>query len=973
MADSKLLSLTELVAESGVAFPCAGNLPLDLDDPHCAWFIEHGMIDLFLMETREGTDHSAPQHLLRADSGRLLFGIAPQSENTTLRLVAKGLSGTVLRRLPVDSLGAIPNEELARHVDTWLSGLSATLTRNVPYRPRPDEWLKSGQELQVQAGTLSVHHGLEWVMDLPAGGGLYLGLVDPVESSAGEAVAAVPLTADSWVTLNAPAQISVRSSKHLAEEKLLLMLLESFHRLVLTLERLNQVLAVADQVILERARVSNRRNDEEGARQHLFNLYGLLRDQRETEAGSAALREVLQVIGCREGIEFKWPPKHTVSENAPGLGEILDVSGVRARQVRLDHGKRWWREDSGSMLAYRAADGQPVALVPGVLGGYREVDPVQRRSLRINARHAALLREDAWLFYPSLETAGVGLRALFQIAGAELSPSLTRFVAAGVLVGLILLLPAVMLGYIADEVIPAGDTSLLYAVTATLAVFALIGALLHTYQGLSLMRIEGRAFSRIESAFWDRLLRLPPGFLRRYSVGDIAMRGRTFQILRDAGQSVIANTVLSVFFLLPVFALILYYDTALAGLTAAFALASLFVTIVLGVRLISPNRQVIRSVHRLAGQLFQLINGISKLRVDNAEGSAFAVWAREYRKQKQAELELAVVEGHLQAFSAALPLLAGAVLLLAVTLLGHERFALGDFLVVYTVFLMFQAAVARLGESFSAVAAILPALDQIQPLLAESPEASAAGEPVEYLGGELAFDHVTFRYDPEGPRILDDVTIHARPGEFIAIAGESGAGKSTLFRLALGLEQPSAGAVYYDGRDLKHLNTKQVRRKIGVVPQEVQLHPEDIWDNVVGGLADATAEDAWQAARTAAVDQEIKAMPMGMLTCVGVGSSVTSGGESQRILIARSLIRNPRILLLDEATNWLDNESQSRVMANLAALTSTRIVIAHRLSTLRQADRIYVMCAGKVVQEGAFEELMTTEGVFQDLVRRQMT
>ena len=251
-------------------------------------------------------------------------------------------------------------------------------------------------------------------------------------------------------------------------------------------------------------------------------------------------------------------------------------------------------------------------------------------------------------------------------------------------------------------------------------------------------------------------------------------------------------------------------------------------------------------------------------------------------------------------------------------------------------------------------------------------ESRTAGKDVEYLGGDVVFDRVSYRYDPDGPLILDDVTIHARPGEFIAIAGESGAGKSTLFRLALGFDRPTAGAVCYDGRDLRNLNLKQVRRRIGVVPQSVGLHPMDIWDNLVGHHDEVASDEVWAAARVADVEREIKGMPMGMMTMVGTSGSVLSGGESQRVSIARSVIGSPRIMLFDEATNWLDNESQAKVMRNLTALTSTRIVIAHRLSTLEQADRIYVLQAGRVVQSGSFNDLMEVDGVFRDLVRRQV-
>ena len=267
---------------------------------------------------------------------------------------------------------------------------------------------------------------------------------------------------------------------------------------------------------------------------------------------------------------------------------------------------------------------------------------------------------------------------------------------------------------------------------------------------------------------------------------------------------------------------------------------------------------------------------------------------------------------------------------------------------------------------------MLPAFDQMRPLLSGVPETEVGGEPVEYLGGDILFDHVSFRYDPDGPLILDGVTIRARPGEFVAIAGESGAGKSTLFRLALGIDRPATGAVYYDGRDLRHLNLKQLRRKIGVVPQSVGLHPQDLWDNLISHHDDVGSDDVWAAVRIAEVDKEIRAMPMGMMTMVGTSGAVLSGGESQRITIARSVIGSPRIMLFDEATNWLDNESQAKVMENLTALTSTRVIIAHRLSTLEQADRIYVLKAGRVVQSGSFAELMEVDGVFRDLVKRQI-
>ncbi|MCZ0944734.1 MAG: ATP-binding cassette domain-containing protein, partial [Gammaproteobacteria bacterium] len=616
-------------------------------------------------------------------------------------------------------------------------------------------------------------------------------------------------------------------------------------------------------------------------------------------------------------------------------------------------------------------DARPVALLPGLFGRYREVDPVSKRSVRMTAARAKALGADAWMFYRPLPAGRVEGADLLRIAMRGSAGDLTRLSVAGLAGGLIKLLPAVVLGFVANHIAGGGSAGALYAVAVALAGFGLIGALLHLFQSTAMMRIEGRSASRVEAAFWDRLMRLPSRHLNRHPAGDLAMSGMTFQHLRDGLQGVVADSLLSVVFLLPVFGVIFFLDPTLGVVALAFSLVAILVAVALGMRQIAPHGRMISAARRVAGRLFQIVEGIAKLRVENAEGSAFAIWARDYRKQKRAEIQLDALEGHIRAFGAALPFVAGGVLLFAV--MATERsFPIGDFLVTYIVFIAFQSAIARLGESFGAIAAALPAFEQMRPLLGAMPESESGGEPVGLLGGEILFDRVSFRYDPDGPLILDDVTIRARPGEFVAVAGESGAGKSTLFRLALGIDRPSAGAVYYDGRDLRHLNLKQVRREIGAVPQSVRLHPQDLWDNIVAHHEGAAVEDVWKAVRTAEVESEVKAMPMGLMTMVGTSGSVLSGGESQRVTIARSLIGSPRIMLLDEATNWLDNESQAEVMRNLAFLSSTRIVIAHRLSTLEQADCIYVMQAGKVVQSGTFDELMAVDGVFRELVRRQI-
>ena len=959
-------SLADFAAESGEPFHCAGNRPLVIGDGEFVWFLEKGVADLFLVERRNGEEVSAPQHLLRSEAGRLIPGFEAQSGDTTLEVIAKGAPGTVLRKLPAASLSALDTREVAEHVDAWLIEISGRLARDIQHRPRESINAQPGSIRTEQNQILSARHDPVWILTLPRGAGLFMDLIDASEH---EVQGVLPLTSSSWITMTTETTLTACSSETLAREGRLFPALRSFHRTSLQLEQLNRRLALVDQANLEIAKTTNRRAEEDDARNRLLDVCRL--SQKDGfGAGGSALLDTLQLIGHRENIRFREPEDTNASSTGITLEDILDASGVRGRQVRLNPDEKWWIGDSGSMLGFRSGDGQPVALLPGLWGRYRAVDPVTRETTRLTAERAGTLRTEAWSFYPPLPPKGIRPRDILRLFPGRLAADCLHVAVSGLLGCAIMLLPAVILGLVVEETIPAGDTGLLYGATGMLAALALLSALLHSLQGMAQMRIGGGIASRIEAAFWDRVLRLPFRLLNRHTVGGVTMGSMAFSSLRDAVQGLAATSALSVFLLLPFMFLVGFYAPGLGGPAISFGLFSLFATVALGFWQIAPRGEMTGISQSLAGKLHEIMDSIFKLRIEGAEGSAFAIWARDYRKQKYVELKLGRREAWLQAFGNALPLFSTAFLFMAAML--SEETGVGKFLVVYIAFMTYQTAVMRLGASFGEVAAVVSELKAVWPLMTEPLEEETQGEPVGELKGEVLFDHITFRYGADGPLILDDVSIHVRPGEFIAIVGESGSGKSTLFRLALGEAEPYSGTVYYDGRDLKHLNRKQVHRRIGVVPQDVDLHPDDIWDNIVGHHKSVWEDEMWSAAELASVKQDIQRMPMKTATAVGVGNQVLSGGEAQRIMIARALLRKPRILLLDEATNWLDNSRQTEIMENLAGLNTTRIVIAHRLSTLREVDRIYVLSGGKVTQTGTFSELSEMEGTFRNLIRRQI-
>ena len=290
----------------------------------------------------------------------------------------------------------------------------------------------------------------------------------------------------------------------------------------------------------------------------------------------------------------------------------------------------------------------------------------------------------------------------------------------------------------------------------------------------------------------------------------------------------------------------------------------------------------------------------------------------------------------------------------------------------------FTAAYGHVAGAFSTMAAIAtsvaslkPVLEMAEPILKTEPEVSAEKEAVTRISGDIELEHVSFRYDEDTPYILNDLSLKIQAGEYIAIVGRTGCGKSTLIRLLLGFEKPEKGRICYDGRDINHIDLRSLRRKMGVVTQDGQLFQGDIFSNIVISAPQLTLNDAWEAAETAGIADDIREMPMGMHTVIAEGQGGISGGQKQRLMIARAIAPRPQVLIFDEATSALDNKTQKRISEALDKLKCTRIVVAHRLSTIRNCDRILVLSEGRIIEDGTYEQLIERGGFFAELVDRQ--
>ena len=943
------------------AFPLTGD--------GTAWRVDSGAVDVFFVHATNGVVNAPYKHVLRATAGQLIFGVDPldSGDDGQLEVWARGLPGFSLRATTVGQLTEGDAEtDVAGQVDHWITGFTDSVAQDIMPVPRADAFVAHDRVPDLQPGqVVAARGGVVWLSGLCAAS--YLGLVDAADDKSDW----LPLTLQGWLTVSGQQEgVVATSSRQLHDDGLLEEALGKFHRRLLDAERVNRLLAVVDEANLQMDRSTLRREHEEQARTELKRLF----EQTRSDAAVPALHEALRAIGNYEGIDFRFPEADPDDSVGDPVVEIAFSSRVRARALRLTSIKRWWFGDSSALLGFHNEDGSPIALLPGRFGRYKLWDPATRKTTTVSRSKADKLHKYAWMFIRPLPDRPVKAWDAWKLFANRTGIESIRYVLGGLVAGLISFAPAAMVAVVVDWLVPARSEAFLWWAVAALTLLAVVGGLVQLSQSTTLLHVEGRGAARLTAAVWDRLLRLKRDDLRGFKTGEVSQRAFVVQALRENLSGIVAGTVSSILFLLPILGLLFLYDPTLAATSLALGILGLIIVACFGLRQVKWQRRYHDAQQTLAGNMFQFVNGIEKLRATGAESSVFAFWVRGYLDKKQAEIKVERLNALTTAVTGSLPMFAAACLFGVVLLRPGGPIEVGAFLAVFAASMTFFSAITRLGGSVGVVASLVPAYQQIKPLFDPSIETrtSANAAPIRRIQGEVRLDHVTFSYDEDGPPVVRDVSLHVRTGEFVAIVGESGSGKSSLLRLILGLEKPSTGAVYFDERNLAYLDDHALRRQIGVVMQNGALQPGTILQNIVGINSEATPEDAWSAARKASLADDIRAMEMGMHTPVGEHSGLFSGGQVQRILIAAALVRNPSVILLDEATNWLDNNSQAQVMRSIAEIAATRIVVAHRLSTIRNADRIYVLSRGQIVQTGTFEELAATAGMFRDLIARQM-
>ena len=685
-----------------------------------------------------------------------------------------------------------------------------------------------------------------------------------------------------------------------------------------------------------------------------------LRDKQT--AAQDALEEILKYYGIKSsGI------RKEITDLEDQLEMYLQPHGLMWRRVDLKG--KWYRDSMGPLLAFRKDNDNTVALLPGPLFGYYYRDPETGTSHRINSKNASLFSEEGLCFYSPLPLKKLGVRDLLVYLAERLD-------AEDFIIFFFLALSVTLLGMLYTNitraltgfVLESKDIPLLMGTAVFMISTVFASVLIDTCKQMMMSRINLKASISMDAAMMMRIMQMPPRFFRQYSSGELSTRYNAIKQFCDLLLGNIFSTGISAILSMLYITQIFFFARSLVGASLLIIAAGVIFSLLSGLIQMRVSRELMERSSKESGLSFALISGIQKIRLSGSEKRAFAKWGHAYADV--AELS----------YNPPLLTRIGTAVSIAVNLIGTIAlfFLAVKNNVTPSEYIAFNSAYGAVSASFGALtgtalafAGIRPVLEVARPILETEPEASESRAPVSKLNGNIELSGVYFRYDPNMPWVIKGLNLKIRSGDYIAIVGTTGCGKSTLVRLLLGFEKPDKGAVYYDGKDVSNLDLHSLRRKIGTVTQDGTLFQGDIFSNITVSAPQMKLEDAWKAAELAGIADDIRAMPMGMQTQISEGQGGISGGQKQRLMIARAVVGKPKILILDEATSALDNRTQQQVAEALDQLKCTRIVIAHRLSTIKNCNRILVLNQGRIQEQGTYDELIAKNGFFADLIKRQ--
>ena len=672
-----------------------------------------------------------------------------------------------------------------------------------------------------------------------------------------------------------------------------------------------------------------------------------------------------------EILKFYKVKQREVPDSVKGLNDRLEYllrpHGIMRRNINLEKG--WYKDSIGAVLGTRKDDGSIVAFIPKGLSGYVYFDAPTGKWVKLSKKTEALFEDEGICFYKPFPLTKLTVRTLMRYILNTLSAAdFVLVILATLAVSLIGLLSPKLNNLLMGTIVESESMRLLFGITIFMVCVTISSLLIRAVKTLIMTRINTKMDLSVQAATMMRVLSLPADFFKQYSAGELSSRAQYIQSLCSMLISTVLNTGLTSIFSLIYVSQIFEYAPALVVPSLLIIFATILFSLITTFYQMKYSKKQMEIAAEESGMSYALITGVQKIKLSGAEKRAYARWSKLYAKQVELTYNPPMFLRANGAFSSIISL-TGALVMYFMSI--QSGVSVADYYAFNTAYGMVSGAFMSLAGIATTIAQFKPILEMAKPIMDAVPEVSEGKLVIDRLSGGIELNNVSFRYNENMPLVVDNLSLKIRPGQYVAIVGATGCGKSTLMRIMLGFEKPGKGAVYYDGKDLSGIDLKSLRRKIGVVMQDGKLFQGDIFSNIIISAPQLSMDEAWEAAEMAGIAEDIRRMPMGMHTIISEGSGGISGGQRQRLMIARAIAPKPRILMFDEATSALDNITQKIVSDSLDSLKCTRIVIAHRLSTIRQCDRIIYLEKGQIVEDGTYDDLIAKNGKFAELVERQ--
>lgn len=690
------------------------------------------------------------------------------------------------------------------------------------------------------------------------------------------------------------------------------------------------------------------------------------RKSGDTFAEGADVNDALETLLKHFGIRDRKIPA-SLKGFEEKLDYLLTASDIMFRKVTLEQG--WSRDAMGVMVTSLKDSGAVITVVRNGAGVYVYKDPKTGKNVTVHKAEEQKIGNEAYCFYRPLPLRSLTLKDLIRYMTDSVDTwDIASFIIASLMVTLVGMILPKLNHILMGEVVTYGSMQLLGAVMSFM-LFAMISSfMLSIIKQFVQSRIRTKLSVNVQAAAMMRVLSLPAAFFKSYSSGELSQYLAYVNSLCTTLVDSIFSTAITGIFSLVYLTQIFSYAKSLVIPSLVVSVLTLGLSIAGNMAQSQINKELMELSAQERGLTYALMGGVEKIRLSGAENRVFTKWLDLYTRGADLKFNPPVIVKFQKVFNAAITL-TGTIVMYFIAV--KTRVSVADYYAFNTAYAYVSGALNAITSVAIAAATVKPSLELIRPLMEAEPEKHVGRESVATITGNIELSHVTFRYEKEGRKIIDDLSLKIPARQYVAIVGKTGCGKSTLLRLLLGFEKPESGAIFYDRKDIQTLDLGSLRKLIGTVLQEGELFSGSIFENITISAPNLTLQEAWDAAEIAGIADDIRAMPMGMSTVLQEGGGGISGGQKQRIMIARAVAPKPKLLLLDEATSALDNITQKQVSDALDRMRCTRIVIAHRLSTIRHCDRILVMDGGKIVEDGKYEQLIEKGGVFAELVERQ--